>query len=109
MGIAPELVNIQSSVLDRPQYRGLRPWKPGQSGNPGGRKKKITRALDRVLNKAETMAMAKAVVREAQKGNVKAFEAVRDTIEGRPSTTAELDGTAGNSMQVVIVRLGSGE
>ena len=26
-----------SAVLDNPQYRGLTPWKPGQSGNPTGR------------------------------------------------------------------------
>src|SRR5882762_1947536 len=30
----------QNTVLSKSQYRGLRPFKPGQSGNPGGRPKR---------------------------------------------------------------------
>lgn len=64
--------------------QNLKPFPKGVSGNPGGRPKKITNALDRALTKSETQAIARAVIRTAKKGSVRAFEAIRDTIEGRP-------------------------
>jgi hypothetical protein len=77
------------------------PWKPGESGNPGGRPKKkpLTDAYAAILGKpvpaevaeklkvdtsttyAEIIAMALA--REAVKGNVRAAGELADRVEGK--------------------------
>ena len=85
----------RSSVLDKPQYRGLRPFKPGQSGNPSGRPKKITSALDRALNRHNTKRIAYAMVAQASAGNVAAFTTIRDTIEGPLPRPVQLTGAEG--------------
>lgn len=68
-------------------------FKPGQSGNPGGRPKRkiISEALkdelaDCVRRGDETgaMAIAKAMVEKACRGDVPAATFVRDTTEGKP-------------------------
>jgi|SRR5215472_11357016 len=49
----------------------LTPWKPGQSGNPGGRHKKkpLTEALEKIYSDPEEcMAAARALAKKARKG-----------------------------------------
>ncbi len=36
---APEPLPTVNPTLQKPQYRGLVPWQPGQSGNPSGKPK----------------------------------------------------------------------
>ena len=66
-------------------------FQPGQSGNPGGRPKgvSLTAELNALLaevkrGKVEARAVVEAIVREAKKGNVKAFTAIADRTEGKP-------------------------
>ncbi len=63
-------------------------WKPGQSGNPGGRPKKkpMTEALIRILNKlndAEGEDFTKALFMKAAQGDVAAFKEIADRVEGK--------------------------
>ena len=85
------------------------PWKPGESGNPGGRPKRkpLTDAYAAILAQpvpaevarklnvdssttyAEIIAMA--LVREAVKGNVQAASQLADRVEGRAMERMQLD------------------
>ena len=73
-------------------------WKPGQSGNPGGRSgiKPFTDALiwasklppgQAAQRKGKTLAQAGAlaVMRKAAKGDTQAFNAAADRVEGKPA------------------------
>lgn len=63
-------------------------WKPGQSGNPGGRPKKkpITAALERIFDKlsdAEVEVFARSMFMKAGQGDVAAFKEITDRMEGK--------------------------
>ena|SRR5215472_13809893 len=70
----------------------LRPWKPGQSGNPGGRPKRdaITAALrEQLESQSEDAtgsvadAIAAVLVKRALGGDVRAIREIADRTEGR--------------------------
>jgi hypothetical protein len=85
------------------KIENLKPWKPGQSGNPGGRPKKrpITQRYAQFaevpveaktrkalkLPKGATLADAavKRAYQEAINGNLDALEEIREAIEGKVS------------------------
>lgn len=86
---------------------GLKPWPKGVSGNPSGRPKKvITDRLDKILaqllpeSEAKRLklhqgatvgdAMVLAVIRQAKRGNVKAFKEITDRIEGKVTEHIEV-------------------
>ncbi len=83
------------------QLANLKPFKPGQSGNPNGRPKKalLSDALRRQLAEAvqgapeKTIAehIARALIREAVAGNVQAIREVGDRTEGKPAQAIALD------------------
>jgi hypothetical protein len=61
-------------------------FKPGKSGNPGGRPKSkpLTEAYERLLADRKTAdAVAKAMERQARKGNVRAAQEMADRVEGK--------------------------
>lgn len=104
--------------MARPKHldtSGLKPWKPGQSGNPNGRPKKnpVTEALKVFLDQPVPVKYIRQMKRkgltlepnatwrdvigyaqliEASKGNTKAFIAIADRIEGKPKQKIEIDG-----------------
>jgi hypothetical protein len=64
----------------------LKSWKPGQSGNPGGRPKK--RLLDSTLAElledsdgANTLAIARALVAKAKRGDLRACQLLTWTVD----------------------------
>ena len=67
---------------------GLRPWKPGQSGNPSGRPKSkpITDAL---LAAVDPKAFAEKLVSLAMRGDIRAISEVLDRIEGKAQQSIE--------------------
>ena len=89
----------------KPIPKGLTPWKKGQSGNPGGRPKKVSNALDQALTKTELQAIAKGVLKAAKAGSTNAFIAIRETIEGK--LPQAVTGADGGPLQIAIVDLGS--
>lgn len=101
-------------MSDQPPKRGrienLKPWKPGQSGNPGGRPKRrpISDAYEKVagLKLPEDLrvklglpkgslyrdAIAIQQIRAAIKGNSPAAKEIREAIEGKATQRVELVG-----------------
>ncbi len=92
----------------RPQ--NLKPWKPGQSGNPGGRpqKRPITEGYEQFANEklpedvckklglkaGSTYAQgaARAQFIKALQGETKAVAEIREAIEGKATQRIEIDG-----------------
>ncbi len=86
------------------------PWKPGQSGNPGGRPKrrpisdsyqaladvaipaKIARKLRLPKGSTWRDTIAYAILQQAANGNVRAAAEVREAIEGKATQRIELSG-----------------
>ncbi len=64
-------------------------WKPGQSGNPGGRPKwkPITEALQHLVDVDVAAAIASKMLVRAGAGDVSAFNAVMDRLEGKVPQT----------------------
>ena len=92
---------------------GLRPWQPGQSGNPGGRPKKlpITDALRELVDKgavpqkkAATLAgqLAQQLVRAALKGKMAPLVEVIDRIEGKARQRIEQSGPDGGPIPLEL-------
>lgn len=65
--------------------QNLKPWPKGVSGNPGGRPKRkpIEEALLAALKPAEAQAVAQALIRQAKRGNVRAFDSLADRVDGK--------------------------
>ena len=67
----------------------LKPWKPGQSGNPGGRPKKkpITELYEQLLNDGATVkAIRAAILRNFKSGKtafVPLLREIADRVEGK--------------------------
>lgn len=64
-------------------------WKPGQSGNPGGRPKwkPVSEALQHLVTPDVAEAIASQMLIRAGKGDVSAFNAVMDRLEGKVPNT----------------------
>ncbi|MBV8207985.1 MAG: hypothetical protein JO041_14450 [Acidobacteria bacterium] len=67
----------------------LRPWQPGQSGNPGGRKRPSV--LDETLtsliqadNRAAAVEIGKALLRKAVAGDYHAAKLIAERTQGKP-------------------------
>lgn len=79
------------------------PWPKGISPNPGGRPKRkpITEAYEELLTPVEARKVAKAMLSQAKRGNVKAAVEVTDRVEGKLSYD-EPDRTPGG-IQVLVI------
>jgi len=81
-------------------------WKPGQSGNPGGRTAKPI--SDKMLAKLVAHkgkvagAIAEAAIRKAMDGDIAAFCAITDRIEGKPVQRVEGD----QAIHITVTRIG---
>jgi hypothetical protein len=83
------------------QLANLKPFKPGQSGNPAGRPKKalLSDALRRQLaitapgmpERTQAEAIASALISEAIAGNIAAAREICDRTEGRPMQSIGVD------------------
>jgi hypothetical protein len=79
-------------------------WKPGQSGNPGGRPKKrlVDECLEELLEAAdskEAKALAIKLLAKALTGDTKAAQLVAERTQGKPSQKVEVSGPDGGPMQ----------
>lgn len=85
-------------------------FKPGQSGNPGGRPKK--KLLDEVLEELlaagdskECYAIGRALLKKARKGDSKTAQLVAERTQGKPRQPVEHTGPGGGPIQVDLTRL----
>src|SRR5437773_9185132 len=96
----------------------LKPWKPGQSGNPGGRPKKrpITDCYGALLNQSlpdelvrllrvkkgttygEAIALGQAV--SAIKGKAESAREIREALEGKTAQRVEVTGEQGGAIKL---------
>ena len=105
LGGDSNLLATQITGKKRGRVENLRPWKPGQSGNPGGRpKNNLAREISQAIfeNNPEKVyaAMAKALF----KGNPKAFTALSECAYGKAEQPVHHEG--GISFQVSFVNAG---
>ncbi len=100
-------------MAGRGRIENLRPpWKPGESGNLSGRPKRkpIEEELLNLIDeragpkdrRTHALKIAEAMLKAAGKGNVKAFMAVADRIDGRVPQPVEVG--SGEEGIVVVIR-----
>ena len=79
-------------------------WKKGQSGNPGGRPrwKPLTEALQRLYDEQPELLdqLAARLTVKAGQGDVGAFNAIADRLEGKVSQSIE--STTGGPVKIVL-------
>ena len=82
----------------------LKPWKPGQSGNPGGRPKRdLAAEIARAIFEQDSDAITRALTAELKKGNARVFAALADRAYGKPRQQIEFAGEDGSPIQTNIV------
>lgn len=92
----------------RGKVENLKPWKPGQSGNPGGRPKKlpitdtIREALAKDMGDGKTAAdvIVGVLVEAAKKGDITAIREIADRAEGKPIQVSQLQGPGGGPIAI---------
>jgi len=80
-----------------PNIENLRPFKPGQSGNPKGRPKGsgITDRLKKLLEKEDGKiadALAQSIISAALRGDYRFVKEILDRVEGKVTDKLDIDG-----------------
>jgi len=89
----------------RGRTENLRPWKPGQSGNPGGRPKHdVASEIARAVFEGNEQAIYRAMCKVLLKGNPKVFQALADRAYGKITKHVEMSGLAGVAEAVAAIR-----
>ena len=89
----------QTSAFNEKSLANLKPWKPGQSGNPSGRpaRKPITDLCEEIINHPETRERIKQQVIQTltSKGmaGVLLLREIGERVEGKVTQGIELSGT----------------
>ena len=85
------------------RIQNLKPFKPGQSGNPGGRPKKDLASIIASEVFAENPEVIKAgLAKKLQHGDPAAFKALADRAFGRLPQPVEHSGNDGGPIQIVF-------
>ena len=92
----------------------LKPWKPGQSGNPGGRPKRdLAAEIARAIFERDPEAIERVLAKELRKGNYRVFTALADRAYGKPHQSLDLSAGFGENnsacIRVEFVRSGVNE
>lgn len=78
----------------RGRTENLKPWKPGQSGNPGGRPKRdVASEIARAVFEGNEEAIYRAMLKALKKGNPKVFVALAERGFGKLTQRVEVPGT----------------
>lgn len=85
------------------RIENLKPWKPGQSGNPGGRPKRdIAAEISRSIFERDAEAIQRVLAAELRKGNYRAFTALADRAYGKPHQSLDPSAGVGDNSSVCI-------
>lgn len=100
----PNAKNLKANSERTPKERKELAQKAGKKSGEARREKKLLKEeLMLLLAQGKTQEkISLALIEEAIKGNVKAFEVIRDTIGEKPVTKQEIEGVSG--MNVIINR-----
>jgi len=80
----------------RGRTENLKPWKPGQSGNPGGRPKSdVASEIARAVFEGNEEAIYRALCKALLKGNPRLFVALAERAYGKLREAVELSGIEG--------------
>lgn len=103
-GLAARASTQNSGGTVKGRKNNLKPWKPGQSGNPGGRPKRdLAAEIARAIFEQDSDAITRALTAELKKGNAKVFAALADRAYGKPRQQIEFAGEDGGPIQTNIV------
>lgn len=81
----------------------LKPWKPGQSGNPGGRPKRdVAAEIARAIFEGDADAIKRVFAKQLRKGNYKVFAALADRAYGKPRQSFDLSAGDGEDSPACI-------
>ena len=73
------------------RIENLKPWKPGQSGNPGGRPKNdVASEIAKAVFSQNPEMIYQAFLKALKKGNVCAFKVLADRAYGKVKETREV-------------------
>ena len=73
------------------RIENLKPWKPGQSGNPGGRPKNdVASEIAKAIFSQNPEMIYRAFLKALEKGNVYAFQVLADRAYGKVKETREV-------------------
>jgi len=87
-------------------------WKKGEpSPNPSGRPKRqpIEEALLKTLTHEEALLIAKAIIKVAKRGNVKAFDSIADRVDGKVPQAVQLAGKDSGMLVIEVRDIGGGK
>lgn len=99
--------NSQEITRNPAEHLAEYQWKPGQTGNAGGRPKRklVDRALEELLEEADStkaLAIAKALIEQAVNKDVAAARLIAERTEGKPIQKVEHSGPDGSPVQGLI-------
>ncbi len=78
----------------RGRIENLKPWKPGQSGNPGGRPKRdVASEIARAVFEGNEKAIYRAMLKALKKGNPRVFRELAERGFGKLTHRVEIPGT----------------
>jgi hypothetical protein len=95
-----------------PGKTGLRPWKPGESGNPSGRPAGafvLSRALLRNLTDEKADEIARGLIDKAVRGEMSAIQVLLERLEGKAVQRTESMSVSVNVLQDALSELSKEE
>jgi Family of unknown function (DUF5681) len=85
------------------RVENLKPWKPGQSGNPGGRPKRdVASEIAQAIFEQDAEAILAAFSKALKKGDSRVFTALADRAYGKAKKSVEHAGEDGGPIQTSI-------
>lgn len=89
----------------RGRIENLKPWKPGQSGNPGGRPKRdVASEIARAVFEGNEEAIYRALCKALLKGNPRVFLALAERAYGKLTKPVEISGLDGLAERITEAR-----
>jgi len=104
--------NVENKA--NPRTAGLRPWKPGQSGNPSGRphKKPVTEMYERILADPKALKALEGAIKKSlsrgQMAMVLQLREMTDRVEGKVTLPIQADVTINLADAIAAARKRAG-
>ena len=109
MGDSPTVAhNPDDYVIPKHGHGKLRPFKPGNRANPGGRPKHdIAAEIARAVFEGDEQAIRKAMKAQLKRGNSKAYAILAERGYGKLPQAVNVGGADGGPLVIEVRRIGS--